>query len=81
VSHKIILYFCLMINDLSNLFTAQTDNKVIVFSTNLKDFVISLNSVAKNLKPYMFYYRAFKKTDFMEHTAADGRKFYLQKVV
>jgi len=70
-----------MINDLTNLYTAQTDNKVLVYSTNLKDFVISLNSVAKNLKPYMFYYRAFKKTDMLEHTAADGRKFYLQKVI
>ena len=70
-----------MIKDIKFLFVAQTDNKVIVFSTNLKDFVISLNSVAKNLKPYMFYYRAFKKTDYMEHIAEDGRKFYLQRVL
>ncbi|MGQ2983581.1 hypothetical protein [Flavobacterium sp.] len=70
-----------MIRDIENLYVAQTDNKVLVYSTNLKDFVISLNSVAKNLKPYMFYYRLFKKIDYLEHVAADGRKFYLQKVI
>jgi len=70
-----------MIRDIEHLYVAQTDNKVLVYSTNLKDFVISLNSVAKNLKPYMFYYRLFKKIDYMEHVAADGRKFYLQKVI
>lgn len=70
-----------MIKEIKELYTAQTDNKVIVFSTNLKDFVISLDSVTKNLKNYMYYYREFKKTDYMEHIAADGRKFYLQKVL
>jgi hypothetical protein len=67
--------------DFPNLYVAQIDNKVVVFGFNLKDFVISLNSVVKNLKPYMFYYRAFKKIDYMEHVAADGRKFYLQRVL
>lgn len=70
-----------MIKNIDNLYVAQTDNKVLVYSSNLKDFVISLNSIAKNLKPYMFYYRLFKKIDYMEHVAADGRKFYLQKVL
>jgi hypothetical protein len=67
--------------DFPNLYVAQTDNKVIVYGSNLKDFVISLNSVVQNLKPYMFYYRHFKKIDYIEHVAADGRKFYLQKVL
>ena len=67
--------------DFPNLYVAQIDNKLFFFGSNLKDFVISLNSVVKNLKPYMFYYRAFKKIDYMEHVAADGRKFYLQRVL
>lgn len=70
-----------MIKNIDNLYVAQTDNKVLVYSSNLKDFVISLNSIAKNLKPYIFYYRLFKKIDYMEHVAEDGRKFYLQKVL
>ncbi|WP_458845039.1 hypothetical protein [Flavobacterium hauense] len=72
-------YFYSM-KDFPSLYVAQIDNKVVVCNSNLKDFVISLNSVVKNLKPYMFYYRLFKKIDYIEHVTEDGRKFYLQKV-
>ena len=70
-----------MKRDLDNLYVAQEGNKVIVFGTNLKDFIISLSSVVPNLKPYMFYYRAFKKTEYMEHLHTNGKTIYLQKVL
>jgi hypothetical protein len=70
-----------MMKDLKNLYVAQQGNKVVVFGTNLKDFIISLNSIVPNLKPYMFYYRAFKKVDYMEHKHTNGSMIYLQKVL
>jgi ATP-dependent Clp protease adapter protein ClpS len=66
---------------LDNLYVAQEGNKVIVYGTNLKDFIISLGSVVPNLKPYMFYYRAFKATEYMEHVHTNGKTIYLQKVL
>jgi len=70
-----------MMKDLKNLYVAQQGNKVIVFGTNLKDFVLSLSSIVPNLKPYMFYYRAFKKIDYIEHKRLDGSIIYIQKIL
>ncbi|WP_143374045.1 hypothetical protein [Flavobacterium zepuense] len=76
-----IIYFYQMMKDLQNLYVAQHGNKVVVFGTNLKDFILSLNSIVPNLKPYMFYYRAFKKLDYIEHKRLDGSIIYIQKVL
>lgn len=70
-----------MLRDLKNLFVAISDNKVVVFETNLKSFIELLNSKGICQRNYQFYYREFKKLNVITTVSKDGCQYTLQKVL
>lgn len=70
-----------MIRDLRNLYTVVVSNKVVLFGTNLSDFIKDLKKIEPEIRNYDYYYRKFKKTDQIEFTNSNGKKYHLQKVL
>lgn len=70
-----------MIRDLKSLYTLITDNRVVIFDTNLKSFVEKLNDFESDTRNYDYYYRELKKTQLIEFQNNSGRKYYLQKLL
>lgn len=70
-----------MIRDLKSLYVLTLNNKVEFFDTNLTSFVEKLNDFDSNSRNYDYYYREFKKVDFLECTNKQGEKYYLQKLL
>ena len=69
-----------MNKDVSNIFTATADNKVVVVETNLKAFVEKLRLIEPKIKSYDIYYREFKKADSVEYKNDKGKTYNLQKM-
>jgi hypothetical protein len=70
-----------MIRDLKSLYTAVVDNKVVLFDTNLKLFVESLNKLEPESRNYDFYYREFKKSQHLVFQNNKGLEYHLQKLL
>lgn len=70
-----------MNKELKKAFVAIKDNKVVVFDTNLKDFVTKLNTLEPESRNYMYYYREFGKMKIMEFVNPNGEVYVLQQVV
>jgi hypothetical protein len=70
-----------VIRDLKSLYTLITDNRVVIFDTNLKSFVEKLNDFESDTRNYDYYYRELKKTQLIEFQNNSGRKYYLQKLL
>ncbi len=69
-----------MIRDLRALYTAVVDNRVVLFETNLKNFVEKLNEMEPTSNNYMYYYRAFKKEKLIVQEI-DGKEYHLQELL
>lgn len=65
-----------MLRDLKNLYVAIANGRVVVFDTNLKDFVGKLASVEPSARNYDYYFREFKKAEVIEWNG-----YVLQKVL
>lgn len=70
-----------MNKELKRAFVAIKNNRVVVFDTNLKDFVTKLNELEPNSRNYMYYYRGFEKQKVLEYVNSDGEIYVLQQVV
>jgi len=70
------------IQALSKLYTANLDNEVVMFATNLKDFVESLKTLEPNAKVrnYAYYRREFMKTSMISLIVSDTKVYNLQEV-
>ncbi|RYG15254.1 MAG: hypothetical protein EOO07_15835 [Chitinophagaceae bacterium] len=68
------------IQALSKLYTANLDNRVVAFSTNLKDFADALARLEPNATPYHTLRRNFEKTSEIEFVGASGKEYKLQEV-
>lgn len=68
------------IQALSKLYTANLDNRVVLFSTNLKDFAAALARIEPNATPYHTLRRNFEKTSEIEFTGVSGKVYLLQEV-
>ena len=65
---------------LSKLYTANADNKVVLFSTNLKEFAEALISIEPNADTYFTYRRKFEKTTLIQFVGVGGKEYQLQEV-
>lgn len=70
-----------MNKELKKAFVAVKDNKVVVFDTNLKDFIKKLNEIESSSRNYMYYYREFEKKKILEYINPEGEVYNLQQIV
>jgi len=68
------------IQALSKLYTANLENRVVLFSTNLKDFADALAKIEPNATPYHTLRRNFEKSIEIEFKGASGKVYLLQEV-
>ncbi|MEZ0004917.1 hypothetical protein ABH942_000260 [Flavobacterium sp. 28YEA47A] len=69
-----------MMKALSKLYTANIDNMVVLFSTNLKEFADALIRLEPNADTYFTYRRKFEKSTEIEFTGVSGKVYILQEV-
>lgn len=62
-------------------YAAVKDNQVVLFDTNLKDFVCKLNKIEPESGNYMKYYRCFEKNRSTEFINSNGDVYCLQQIV
>lgn len=65
---------------ISKLYTANLDNRIVLFSTNLKDFAEALAKLEPNTKPYHTMRRDFDKQKEIEFIGKSGKVYLLQEV-
>lgn len=65
---------------LSKLYTANIDNVVVLFSTNLKEFAEALILIEPNADTYFTYRRKFEKNAMLDFVGQSGKKYLLQEV-
>lgn len=70
-----------MNKELKKAFVAIKNNRVVIFDTNLKDFINKLNELEPNSRNYMYYYREFGKKKVLEYVNSKGEVYVLQQVV
>ncbi|WP_333601418.1 hypothetical protein [Flavobacterium sp.] len=68
------------IQAISKLYTANLDNRVVLFSTNLKDFAEALALLEPNADPYHTLRRKFEKESEMQFIGASKKEYLLQEV-
>jgi hypothetical protein len=68
-----------IVQALKRLFVVVKDNKVILYGTNLKDFVQDLNDMKISNRNYQYFYRKFLKGSFTEN-CDDGFTYYYQQL-
>jgi hypothetical protein len=68
------------IQAISKLYTANLENRVVIFSTNLKDFAEALATIEPNAEPYHTLRRKFEKTSEMTFKGVSGKDYLLQEV-
>ena len=69
-----------VIRDLKKLYTANHDNEVVIFATNLKSFVEAIAKIEPNCRNYAYYDREFKKSALLEFMGVSENVYKLQKV-
>lgn len=65
---------------LSKLYTANVDNKVVLFGTNLKEFSLKLIELEPSAEPYHTLRRKFEKQDYIDFVGKSGKRYVLQEV-
>lgn len=65
---------------LSKLYTANVDNLVVLFSTNLKEFAEALIILEPNADTYFTYRRKFEKASEIIFIGKSGKTYLLQEV-
>lgn len=68
------------IQAISKLYTANLDNRVVLFSTNLKDFAEALARIEPDAEPYHTLRRRFEKQSEIEFQSKSGKGYRLQEV-
>lgn len=68
------------IQAISKLYTANLDNRVVLFSTNLKDFAEALALLEPNAEPYHTLRRKFEKQSELNFVGANEKEYLLQEV-
>lgn len=68
------------IRAISKLYTANLENRVVIFSTNLKEFADELALIEPNAEPYHTLRRKFEKTSEMQFIGATSKVYLLQEV-
>lgn len=69
-----------MMKALSKLYTANLNNEVVLFSTNLKEFAEALIEIEHNADTYFTYRRKFEKETALKFIGASGNEYVLQEV-
>lgn len=70
-----------MNKELKKAFAAIKNNQVVVFDTNLKEFIAKFNVIEPASRNYMYYYREFEKRKEIEFINGSGEVYNLQQVV
>ena len=67
---------------LRKLYTANLNNEVAVFATNLSDFVEALRKHEPDapVRNYQYYYREFLKSSLIPLAISEGKVYTLQEV-
>ena len=68
------------IQAISKLYTANLENKVVLFSTNLKEFAEALALLEPNAEPYHTLRRKFEKENDLNFIGASKKEYLLQEV-
>jgi len=69
-----------MIKNLNALFIAISDNKAVVFDTNLKNMWDKLKAIEPDCRNYDYYYREFKKKSIVVYINPDDKIYVLQRL-
>lgn len=69
-----------MMKALSKLYTANHNNEVVLFSTNLKEFAESLIDIEPNADTYFTYRRKFVRERLLGFIGVSGKEYMLQEV-
>jgi hypothetical protein len=71
-----------MIRDLKKLYVAVLDNKVILFDTNLKNFIASMKQIEPSVKSYSYYSKKFKNENTVGiNDNKNVKTYWLQQLV
>ena len=68
------------IQAISKLYTANHENRVVLFSTNLKEFAEALTQLEPNSEPYHTLRRKFEKQSEMQFIGSSKKEYILQEV-
>jgi len=68
------------IQAISKLYTANIENRVILFSTNLKEFSEALKLLEPNAEPYHTLRRKFEKQSEILFIGVSKKEYLLQEV-
>lgn len=68
------------IQAISKLYTANLENRVVLFSTNLKDFAEVLALLEPNAEPYHTLRRKFEKQSEIQFIGVSKKEYLLQEV-
>ncbi len=68
------------IQAISKLYTANLENRVVLFSTNLKEFAAALAKIESNVSPYHTLRRNFENKTEFEFKGISGKVYILQEV-
>lgn len=69
-----------MNQNLSALYVAIKENEVVVFESNLKEFVALVNNKIEGSRNYQWFYREFTKSTHFS-SVIGGEQYYFQKVL
>lgn len=69
-----------MNQNISALYVAIKDNEVVVFESNLKEFVTLVNNQIEGSRNYQWFYREFGKRAHFP-SVIGGDQYYFQKVI
>ena len=70
-----------MLRDLTSLYVAIKNNKVIVFDTNLKAFWLKFKKIEPDCRNYDYFYREFKKSKTLQYLDKKEEIYFIQKVL
>ncbi|WP_422105558.1 hypothetical protein [Winogradskyella sp.] len=65
-----------MNNNITSLYSAVIDNRVVCIDTNLKDFHNAFEKICTDCRNYQWFYRQFQAADYFEWNG-----YHFQKLV
>lgn len=70
----------MVMKKLSKLYTANHENRVVCFGTNLTNFYDNFNKIESNIDNYHILRRRFDKSKEIEFVGVSGKTYILQEV-
>tara|TARA_B100001059_G_C17790381_1_gene559767 strand:- start:910 stop:1140 length:231 start_codon:yes stop_codon:yes gene_type:complete len=65
----------------SKFYVAILDNRVVVFNTNLANFIVELRGIEPGINSLSYYDKRFRKEEIMYYTSRLGKTYTIQKLI